>query len=681
MEPKLAQSANSAGTANGIIGSSSPIIGLYGISGSGKSYLLKQLMEELGQDAFEYYEGSDMIHSVTPGGLDSFHRLREDEKAKLRRHAIDKIKSECAQSKKTGIVAGHFMLWAEEEETGTRVYTQNDLAVFTHILYVNTPAEVMFQRRQEDAQKYRPAWSIQHLHRWQQTEIKELRELCRAHNILFSTIYPNFVSQLPELILDFQRHTEDYNVSIAEHYLDKALSHEYETLETVILMDADRTLTASDTGAIFWTKVTQPEGDRNPFQVLFGSQLGYSYTAFRQAMLLCEEETADPEYDAICEDVVSQTTLYPEFVRLLRLVGKYSHVRPIIVTCGLRRVWEKVLHREGFSSTVKILGGGRLKDGFVVTPSVKKAMVDRVRSFHSAYTWAIGDSPLDLPMMTAADQAVVVVGEQGHRSKSMDGRLLAAVEQGLQARQALLPGDCPVRLDTSQLPVIDFGEEKTITEVLQHRIPPGRLQLVHATDSNAAKLLMTPMRDASVKGPAQRKAHSSAGKFLALAFLSDNIGLEETRIDHVQDRQTAGFRLRGEKRTLIVALMRAGEPMAQGVNKVFPEAGFLHANQVEDIEQRHIDHSDTIILVDSVINSGKTMVPFIQRVRRLHSAVRIVVVAGVIQEQAVQGCSPLRALARSFDLAIVALRISQNKYTGARETDTGNRLFGTTYLD
>jgi hypothetical protein len=40
----------------------------------------------------------------------------------------------------------------------------------------------------------------------------------------------------------------------------------------------------------------------------------------------------------------------------------------------------------------------------------------------------------------------------------------------------------------------------------------------------------------------------------------------------------------------------------------------------------------------------------------------------------------MQALARSFDLTVVALQISKNKYTGARETDTGNRLFGTLYL-
>lgn len=60
-----------------------------------------------------------------------------------------------------------------------------------------------------------------------------------------------------------------------------------------------------------------------------------------------------------------------------------------------------------------------------------------------------------------------------------------------------------------------------------------------------------------------------------------------------------------------MALMRAGEPMAQGVNKVFPLATFLHVNQPDDVKQHHTDHSNTVILVDSVINSSKAIVLFI----------------------------------------------------------------------
>ncbi|KAL2818252.1 uracil phosphoribosyltransferase-domain-containing protein [Aspergillus cavernicola] len=657
------------------------VIGLYGIPGAGKTFLLDQLKEELGQELFEYYEGSDVIQSMVPGGLDAFHELAEVTKTHFRQRAIDSIKYKCAQSGKTGIVTGHFMFWSEGAEAGMRVYTQNDLNTYTHVLYINTPPEVMAQRCMRDSKKDRLSLSLQHLRRWQEAEIEELRGLCRHHNILFSTVYPNLIDKLSELILDFQRHSEDYNLSIAEQYLDEAISPEYDKLETVLFMDADKTLTAKDTGALFWGKLTQPEDEDNPLRALFSSQLGYSYTAFRQAMLIYEETTNDSEFNVLCEDVALQTAVYPEFVTLLRLVGRYSHICPVIVTCGLRCIWEKIMIKEGLSTTVKILGGGRIADKFVVTPSVKRAMATRVQSIHEAYTWAFGDSPLDLPMMAVANEAIVVVGEEQFRSKSMDRELLAAIDKdGLRARQALLPSNCPLRLDTAKLPVVDLTGDGLVKLVVQHRNPPGGLQIVHATCSNAARLLTTPMRDAAISGPDLRDAHFETGAFLARKYVSELIGLEELTMCHVQAYNTTGHRLLGEKRTLIVALMRGGGPMALGVSKVFKEAMFLHASQPDDVKRHHLKGIVTVILVDSVINNGDTIVKFVQSIRRLHAAICIVVVAGVVQDQAVSGCSPIRALARSSQLTIVALRVSANKYTGRGNTDTGNRLFNTPHL-
>ena len=53
------------------------IVGLYGVPGSGKSILLNQLKEELGQKHFAFYKGSKMIATVVPGGLNAFQGIYE----------------------------------------------------------------------------------------------------------------------------------------------------------------------------------------------------------------------------------------------------------------------------------------------------------------------------------------------------------------------------------------------------------------------------------------------------------------------------------------------------------------------------------------------------------------------------------------------------------------------------
>lgn len=659
------------------------VVGLYGISGSGKTFLLEQLKLELGQEDFAFYEGSEMIATIVPGGLSAFQKLEEQEKMHWRQLAIDAIRKNSIENGQCAIVTGHFMFWPEEEKAGWPVYTQHDLDTYTHIIYLDVPGEVIAERRLNDAERNRPSTSVAHLDKWQQAEKTQLRCLCRHHGILFSLVSPHLtMRKVMTLLHDFRHHNEKYNLACAERWLDEIIVAGQGQLETVLVMDADRTLAAEDTGTLFWKKVSSSrrleDGDY-PLKTLFSSPLGYSYTAFRQATLLYEETADDQEFDVLCQDVASAVTMHPEFVSLLKLVAEKEHISAVIVSCGVRLVWEKVLEREGLSKKVKVIGGGRIADGFIVTAAVKAALVTRLRESHQMYVWAFGDSPLDLEMLSKADQGIVVVGEEQTRSKTMDAALANAIDtDGLRVRQVVLPSNASPRLDLMKLPLVQFTKHEFVDSVLCRRSQHVTIQVLHSTDKNAAKLLMTPMRDANIAGPALREAHRRVGQYLATEFLADVIGIEEYPIPHVQGHQTSGYRLSNEHQTSIVALMRGGEAMAFGVNEAFPLAMFVHASRPNDIMLHHLQGQHTIVLVDSVVNSGKTVVQFVQHICNLHATIRIVIVAGVVQAQSVSNLT--QALARYTKLSLIALRVSENKFTGRGTTDTGNRLFNTTHL-
>ncbi|XMA20293.1 hypothetical protein WAI453_013084 [Rhynchosporium graminicola] len=162
--------------------------------------------------------------------------------------------------------------------------------------------------------------------------------------------------------------------------------------------------------------------------------------------------------------------MYPEFVALLKLVAKESHVGAVIISCGLRRVWEKVLEREGLSKVVEVIGGGRIADGFVVTARLKALLVSRLQKYHQKYVWAFGDSLLDLEMLGTADQAIVVVGDEKTRSRTMDLGLFNVIRDGgLQARQVVLPSDAMPRLDTNMLPLISMADPDFVYSMLRYR--------------------------------------------------------------------------------------------------------------------------------------------------------------------------------------------------------------------
>ncbi|KIM74865.1 hypothetical protein PILCRDRAFT_99073 [Piloderma croceum F 1598] len=644
------------------------VVGVYGIPGCGKTFLFNQLKLELGENCYEFYEGSQMIASLVPGGLAAFQKLDEEHNGK------------------TAVVAGHFMFWQEGDQVGQRVYTRNDLNTFTNILYLDIPAKIVAQCRQNDTLQSRSTTSVEHLRNWQKVEKIELRDLCCQHSILFSLISSTLMlpNKITRLLYDFRYHTEEDNLRRAESRLDDIVVRYncQPAPDVALVMDGDRTLVVPDTGMLFWKTLSNSKSrdEDNLLKAVFSSPMGYSYTAFRQATLLYEEAVDDHEFDIICEKVALTVTMHPEFVSLLRLVADQDHVLVIVVTCGLGNVWDKILAIEGLSERVKVIGGGCIADGFIVTASVKATLVSRLRDVHHMYVSAFGDSTLDLGMLGEAHEAIVIVGEEHTRSMTMEKDLLHAIDNdGLWASQVLLPPHASPRLDTTKLPQVQFTDKEFMKSILCH-CKPASLRIVHATDRSAAKLLMTLMRDAMVAGPALRKAHGKVGSYLVIEFLTGMIGLEEYTIPHVQGHQTSGFRLRHEQQTTIVALMHGGEPMALSVNSVFWLTMFVHTTQPSDIKPHHLHKQRNMLLVDLVVNSGKSVTEFIQHIRSLDTTVRIIVIAGVVQAQSLSEGVFSQALEHDMNLSLVALHLSNNQFTGKGTTDTGNCLFNTTQL-
>lgn len=135
-------------------------------------------------------------------------------------------------------------------------------------------------------------------------------------------------------------------------------------------------------------------------------------------------------------------------------------------------------------------------------------------------------------MLCAADYPVVVVGSEKTRSKTMEDALSKAVENGLEARQVLLPDTISPRLDPTRLPVVDLEDP----EFTKHIFRP-RADVVHATDKAASKLLMTPTRDAGRPGRvcerltaasggiSRRSSSRSALEPRSLRFLTCRVGI------------------------------------------------------------------------------------------------------------------------------------------------------------
>ncbi|KAK3489869.1 uracil phosphoribosyltransferase-domain-containing protein [Neurospora crassa] len=549
------------------------IVGIYGLPGSGKSTVLEHLSGAVSSNMFSVYEGSSVITSLMgPNrGLGDFIALTEEEKTRYHKLAIAQIRDECQRSGLAGLVAGHYMFWPRGSEQGTAVWTKADQDTFTHIIYLQVAAETLCRRRQRDQVRQREAVTPGHLRKWQEEEMRQLDTLAKISGIHFEglkydTPAEHMASEISHKLHEFRTESEHCN---------------HMRVTAALIFDADKTLTAKDTGRDFWGRqFSRPIGKDKltPAEKIFREH-GYSYEAFRQVAMLYSDTHRD--FERVCHDVAKEITLYPEFLSILRR--------------------ELVIEKEDLGRHIEIIGGGDIREKLIITAKSKEGVANRLRGPpHNLRVVAFGDGPLDLPMLRAADEGVVVVGEE-------------LTSHNL--RQTLLPYTVTPRLDTVRLPVIDLSDPTDPFNQSLFDGPPSNL--LHTSNRPSARILMTPTRDANISGPALREAHRRIGWYLATELITSLIGLEEYSIPHVQGHATTGHRLLREQDTIIVALMRGREPMAFGVNEAFPLAMFLHAKTPEDVKPYHLSNQHATILVDSVVNNGKTVLEFRERIRAM----------------------------------------------------------------
>ncbi len=478
-----------------------PFVGIYGISGSGKSWFLEKLQNHKHANGFnfEYYEGSAVIADIVPEGLPAFKALNDNDKTYWREQAIEKIQKD-SNGKHVPVVMGHYMFWNQKERFGPVACTRKDLETFSHIIYLNVPPQTIWERRAKDSVRSRDYISLEQLKKWQDQEIAELRLLSREYGILFSLFSPDRYQDSPKMLaITIETsviNTERRSLSHLERTLDRAVEHcttESCDLDTMLVFDADKTLTPVDTGHLVWEETQKlrkdiNNKDYNPNEV-FSSKLQYSHTAFQQVSVHEEELLLNREAEDIYCNVAKEVTFYPECLKILKGVAKQRRLGAVILTCGRAEVWIQVMKLHKLLGSVFVIGRTGMGNP-IVTPTAKAKLVSRLRWQHGLDVWAFGDSPIDLEMLQKANQAVVVVGDETSRSKSMEEKLKEFLkEESFRPYQWLQPANQNIkcRLDPQRLPLFNLAMFGTVASKSRQS-----LRIHHATARKATKLLMSP---------------------------------------------------------------------------------------------------------------------------------------------------------------------------------------------
>ena len=193
--------------------------------------------------------------------------------------------------------------------------------------------------------------------------------------------------------------------------------------------------------------------------------------------------------------------------------------------------------------------------------------------------------------------------------------------------------------------------------------------LIDYSDEKMMRLLVNTTRLAELSGPALAEAHRDVGRYLA-GSVARHLILEDIEICHAAGIST-GVRIKAGEEPIIVAIMRAGLFLAEGVWFSLPQSSFVLHNDGSSLDTSPV-RGRTIIVVDSVINAGRSIREVLNMLEVLEPA--IVIVVALVAYRA-----NLEVLVGEFpNVFFHVARLSDRSYIGRGGTDTGARLFGTT---
>jgi uracil phosphoribosyltransferase len=188
------------------------------------------------------------------------------------------------------------------------------------------------------------------------------------------------------------------------------------------------------------------------------------------------------------------------------------------------------------------------------------------------------------------------------------------------------------------------------------------------TNCSSVKALSTKAREDSCRGLALAKVHKELGSLLAYEIFND-LPVEECMITH-PNGQTSGYRLSQNIRPAILAVMRAGLFTAEGIWEVLPQSALILQYPNQPVSDPFLQHdTNLVILADSVINTGETIVSLIEAFKE-KPHIKLIVASLVCYEKTANDLGD-----RYSHVDFYFSRISKNTYVGQGNSDTGARLF------
>lgn len=594
-------------------------IAIYGVSRSGKDFFINDLIKsfrKLNNNIGLYHiNGSTTLKNLSLKRYNkAFNNLSELEKNTIRKDFVE-YANEVEKEHGSIIVDGHYAFY-KENMTFNKVFTEYDLNFYDYYFYLDTDAiDIFYRMRMSDGEKKNDILTEEDIIKWKNYEIVNMSE-----ELLSVDKELHVIKYTEERI----ESSDNKSMNLTISYVLGSIMFEYDSkyradkilqginlknYNSVILVDCDKTLSYEDTTL----EILKMKGiDDSTLKDIYLYDRYTNYQALKALQFYCNNKVFN---DVDLDTLVDRIHLNEDLIKDLK-TKKYSRI--IAITAGNHEVWDYILKKVNLDAIV--LNGDMIMSKYIKYYTLKKLQE------MGKYVIAVGDSMLDSLMLRFANKSYII-SNKGKR-ESIQNLLI-----------------CNPQIH--QLSYSKFLYENiTINDSIDSIICISDITNEIANNISICK------SDSGITGKLLRNAHYSLGIELAKLIQKDY----------------------PNKKFAVVIMMRSGLCFGQGIADFFdcPELFYEDSNSKKFDDEFYCNslYKDRIIiLVDGVINSGKSMREIIAKMNGYKTIIATNVISSKFNVDYIHPIYATRISGRSF------VGAKQQIISNGKGPDTSDRLF------
>lgn len=378
-------------------------IAIYGVSRSGKNYLIERLINHLNTNSNKtvfHLKGSETLNQFAKDKFGKlFKELVEDQKEQLRKEFTFLI-NELDAKYDLVVVDGHYAFIDGEDYHV--VFTENDRAVYDAFFYLDTPATSIIEYSKNSTGAKKNLWITEEdVIDWKFFEITRLKDICDSLDkelFIFDEDTNSCINFIDEYVND---DIGKFDYKKVANYISNSLINYVEKSTNVLLIDCDKTVSEND---VTYTYCNELEVNTSQLKKIFTNDR-YSTFQFYKFAKLFHSKSA-PEIELAAKKASSELKLND---KTLQNIKSFNGV-VIGISSGIYEIWSSVLQEKSITQT--LIACSDLKNmKFLITPKVK-AEVTRLLQLKGKKVMALGDSLIDVPMLEISDGGFIIAHEK-----------------------------------------------------------------------------------------------------------------------------------------------------------------------------------------------------------------------------------------------------------------------------